>query len=305
MVSRKVRVGIIGAGNVGTDLMYKVERSPWLEMSVMIGKSPESNGLKQARERGYHTFDSGVERMLDHADLADIYFDATTAKAHATHHRLLSSHGKRVIDLTPAAIGPFVVPSLNLRQYLGEVNVNLVTCGGQAAIPVVRAVQEVTSVDYAEIVVTVDSKSAGPGMRSNIDEFTRATAKAVEAIGGAARAKAFTIINPSNSPMLRRYVIHMLVQDTGKENEIINSIQRMIADVQTYVPGYRLKSEPIFDGKRISVFLEVEGANDHFPAYSSSLDIITSSATKVAEEIAQYMLGNVNNKNHQPLVASK
>jgi acetaldehyde dehydrogenase (acetylating) len=283
----KLKAGIIGSGNIGTDLMYKIERSEYLEMSVMIGIDPDSDGLKRAKNRGITVIDNGIEGFIENYDLADILFDATTAKAHYKHHEILTKLNKKIVDLTPAAIGPFVVPPVNLKEELDAPNVNMVTCGGQATIPIVHAIHEIVPVEYAEIVATVASKSAGPGTRANIDEFTRTTARAIEKVGGAKKGKAIIILNPAEPPIIMRNTIHALVEETGKEEEIVRSIESMIKEVQTYVPGYRLRNEPMFDGKRISVFLEVEGAGDYFPPYSGNLDIMTASAVKVGEELAK------------------
>lgn len=283
----KLKAGIIGSGNIGTDLMYKIERSQYLEMSVMIGIDPHSDGLKRAKDRGVTVIDNGIEGFLKNPDLADILFDATTAKAHYKHHEALTKLNKKIVDLTPAAIGPFVVPPVNLKEKLDAPDVNMVTCGGQATIPIVHAIHRVVPVEYAEIVATVASKSAGPGTRANIDEFTRTTARAIEKVGGAKKGKAIIILNPAEPPIIMRNTIHALVEETGKEEEIVHSIESMVKEVQTYVPGYRLRNEPMFDGKRVSVFLEVEGAGDYFPPYSGNLDIMTASAVKVGEELAK------------------
>ncbi|WP_226037530.1 acetaldehyde dehydrogenase (acetylating) [Aquibacillus saliphilus] len=283
----KYKVGIIGSGNIGTDLMYKVERSEHLEMSVMVGIDPESEGLRRARNRGYQTIDSGIEGLLKHPELVDIVFDATTAKAHQYHSLKLSELGKKVIDLTPAAIGPFVVPPVNLHEHLNKQDMNMVSCGGQATIPIVHAINRVTSVSYAEIVATISSKSAGPGTRANIDEFTETTSKAIEQVGGAKSGKAIIILNPAEPPIMMRDTVHALVEEDGKEEEIVESIREMEKEVRTYVPGYRLKSEPQFDGRKITVFIEVEGAADFFPSYSGNLDIMTAAAAKVGNELAK------------------
>ncbi len=283
------RVGIIGSGNIGTDLMYKIEQSEYLEMSVMIGIDPASEGLQHASERGYRTIDNGIDGYLEQPELADILFDATTAGAHKIHNERLGAIGKRVIDLTPAAIGPYVVPPVNLQEHLKEPDVNMVTCGGQATIPIVHAINRVSSVSYAEIVATIASKSAGPGTRANIDEFTRTTAKGIENVGGADKGKAIIILNPAEPPIIMRDTIHAMVEETGKETEIIESINDMVKEVQTYVPGYRLSGEPQIDGNQISVFAEVEGAGDYFPPYSGNLDIMTAAAAKVGNELAKQL----------------
>lgn len=286
-MGKKIKVGIIGSGNIGTDLMYKIERSKYLEMSVMIGIDPHSDGLNRARNRGYEVIDNGIAGFIENSDLAEILFDATTAHAHFKHDRQLKPLGIRLIDLTPAAIGPFVVPTANLTEHLEATNVNLVTCGGQATIPIVYAISQVVSIEYGEIVATVSSKSAGPGTRANIDEFTKTTAKGIELIGGAKKGKAIIILNPAEPPLMMRNTIHILIEETGKETEIIEAVKRTVASVQAYVPGYQLQAEPIIDEKKITVFIEVEGAGDYFPTYSGNLDMMTAAATKVGEEIAK------------------
>lgn len=288
----KYKVGIIGSGNIGTDLMYKIERCEHLEMSVMVGIDPDSEGLKRARDRGYETIDSGIDGLLARPELVDIVYDATTAKAHKLHSEKLIALGKKIVDLTPAAIGPFTVPPVNLKEHLAKSNVNMVTCGGQATIPVVHAINRVVQVEYAEIVATVASKSAGPGTRANIDEFTRTTSKAIEEVGGAKIGKAIIILNPAEPPIIMRDTVHALVKEEGKEQEIIASIEIMAEEVRTYVPGYRLRGKPMFDGKKISVFIEVEGAGDFFPPYSGNLDIMTAAAAKVGNEMAKQLIAS-------------
>jgi acetaldehyde dehydrogenase (acetylating) len=285
----KVKVGIIGSGNIGTDLMYKIERSPLLEMSVMVGIDPQSDGLKRASERGYKTIDTGINGLAQQLDLVDIVFDATSAYAHQENNDILTKAGKRLIDLTPAAIGPFTVPPVNLKEHLDKLNVNMVTCGGQATIPMVYAINRVVPVDYAEIVATIASKSAGPGTRANIDEFTRTTSRAIEVIGGAKKGKAIIILNPAEPPIIMRDTIHVLVEQQGYEEAIYESIQQMVEEVKKYVPGYQLRGEPIFDGKKISVFVEVNGAADYLPAYAGNLDIMTAAAVQVANEMANHL----------------
>ncbi len=286
----KCKVGIIGSGNIGTDLMYKIERCEHLEMSVMVGIDPESEGLKRAHNRGYEIIDNGIDGLLERPELVDIVFDATTAKAHKFHSEKLTALGKKVIDLTPAAIGPFTVPPVNLEAHLTSPNVNMVTCGGQATIPIVHAINCVVQVEYAEIVATVASKSAGPGTRANIDEFTRTTSKAIEEVGGAKIGKAIIILNPAEPPIIMRDTVHALVKVEGKEQEIIDSIEKIAEEVRFYVPGYRLRGKPIIDGRKISVFIEVEGAGDFFPPYSGNLDIMTAAAAKVGNEIAKQLI---------------
>lgn len=283
----KLKVGIIGSGNIGTDLMYKIERCDSLEMSVMVGIDKNSEGLKRAKDRGYQIIDNGIDGLKTQMDLVDIVFDATSAYAHAVNYEAVKAANKIMIDLTPAAIGPFTVPAVNLNEHFDKDNVNMVTCGGQATIPIVHAISRVVNVDYAEIVATVASKSAGPGTRANIDEFTRTTANAIEVVGGAKKGKAIIILNPAEPPVMMRDTVHVLVEKQGFEKEITASIEAMIETVQQYVPGYRLRGEPIFEDNKVSVFLEVEGAGDFFPAYSGNLDIMTAAAAKVANEMAK------------------
>ncbi len=288
----KVKAAIIGSGNIGTDLMMKLERSEVLEFTAMIGIDPESDGLRRARERGYVAIDNGLDGFLERPELADIVFDATSAKAHVRHAKKLKEVGKIALDLTPAARGVLVVPPVNLKVHIGKAdNVNMVTCGGQATIPIVHAISRVCPVDYAEIVATISSKSAGPGTRANIDEFTETTSHGIELIGGAKKGKAIIILNPAEPSILMRDTVHAIVEE-GKMDEaaITDSILDMVQVVQTYVPGYRLRNEPVFDGNRVTVFLEVEGAGDYLPAYSGNLDIMTSAAVKVAEEFAKFHL---------------
>ncbi|BCJ88391.1 acetaldehyde dehydrogenase (acetylating) [Effusibacillus dendaii] len=287
----KMKAAIIGSGNIGTDLMIKLQRSPVLEMTAMIGIDPDSDGLRRAKEFGYAAIDTGIDGFLEQPDLADIVFDATSAKAHMHHAKLLREAGKLAIDLTPAAIGPFVVPTVNLGSHLEEMNINMITCGGQATIPIVHAINRVCPVEYAEIVATISSRSAGPGTRANIDEFTETTAHGIEQIGGAKKGKAIIILNPAEPPILMRNTVHALVQEGAvDQSAIARSIEEMVQSVQSYVPGYRLRTEPIFDGNRLTVFLEVEGAGDYLPKYSGNLDIMTAAAVKVAEEFARHRL---------------
>lgn len=287
---KRLQVAIIGSGNIGTDLMYKIERCEHLEMSVMVGIDSQSEGLKRARSRGYLTIDNGIDGLLAFPEKFDFVFDATTAKAHKEHMEKIEALGKRMIDLTPAAIGPFVVPAANLAEHLDKSNVNMVTCGGQATIPIVHAINSVVPLDYAEIVAAVASKSAGPGTRANIDEFTRTTARAIEQIGRAKKGKAIIILNPAEPPVIMRDTIHVLVSEEGHEQAITEAIHKVVAKVQEYVPGYRLKTPPLFDGKRASITVEVEGAGDFFPPYSGNLDIMTAAAAKVAEEMAKSLV---------------
>ncbi|RSK55245.1 acetaldehyde dehydrogenase (acetylating) [Bacillus canaveralius] len=287
----RVKVAVLGSGNIGTDLMLKLGRSELLELTTVIGIDPDSDGLKKARELGYETFDTGIKGFLERPDLAEIVFDATSAKAHIRHAKLLREAGKQVLDLTPAAVGPFVVPSVNINEHLNADNINLITCGGQATIPIVHAIDRVQAVEYAEIVATISSKSAGPGTRANIDEFTQTTARGIEKIGGAKKGKAIIILNPAEPPIIMRDTVHVLVDGVDVNEAVISaSIREMEKQVQSYVPGYRLRQEPIFDGNRVTVFIEVEGAGDYLPKYSGNLDIMTAASVKVAEEWAKHRI---------------
>ncbi|MBS4208317.1 acetaldehyde dehydrogenase (acetylating) [Bacillus sp. FJAT-50079] len=290
----KVKVAILGSGNIGTDLMLKLGRSPILELTAVIGIDAQSDGLKKARELGYETIDSGIDGFLEKPELADIVFDATSAKAHSRHAKLLKEAGKQVLDLTPAAIGPLVVPPVNLGAHMDAENINLITCGGQATIPIVHAINRVQQVEYAEIVATISSKSAGPSTRANIDEFTQTTARGIEKIGGAKKGKAIIILNPAEPPILMRNTIHIIIEGKeAKQEEIFASIKKMEKQVRAYVPGYRLRQDPIIDGSNVTVFLEVEGAGDYLPVYSGNLDIMTAAAVKVAEEWAKHKVSKV------------
>jgi acetaldehyde/propanal dehydrogenase len=289
----RIRAAIIGSGNIGTDLLYKARRSTQIEPAWMVGIDPASDGLKRAGELGVKTTADGVDGLLPHveADGVRVAFDATSAHAHPEHARKLQARGVVVIDLTPAAIGPYCVPPVNLREHLGtrERNLNMVSCGGQATIPMVAAVSRVQPVEYAEIVCTVASRSIGPGTRQNIDEFTRTTASAVERVGGARRGKAIIIINPAEPPIVMRDTIHCLTHDAPDRDAIIASVREMVREVQIYVPGYTLKNGPVFDGRRVTVFMEVAGRGDYLPRYAGNLDIMTSAALRTAELFAEGM----------------
>lgn len=287
---KKMKAAIIGSGNIGTDLMYKLERSDVIELTAMIGIDPESDGLKRAKERGYHAIANGIQGLVDSPDLADIVFDATSAKTHVRHAKILKEMGKLAIDLTPAARGPFVCPAVNLEANLNVSNVNMITCGGQATIPIVHAVNRVADVTYAEIIATISSKSAGPGTRANIDEFTITTRRGIEEVGGADRGKAIIILNPAEPPVLMRDTVFCEVKTMDQE-AILESIYDMVKTVQHYVPGYRLKQDPLFEENKVTVFLEVEGAGDYFPNFAGNLDIMTAAAVKVAEDFARVHLG--------------
>jgi len=293
-MSKKIKCALIGPGNIGTDLLAKLMRSPVLEPVWMVGIDPESDGLKRAREMGIKTTAEGVDGLLPHviADGVQIAFDATSAYVHAENTRKLNALGVLMIDLTPAAIGPFCVPPVNLVDHVGsgEMNVNMVTCGGQATIPMVAAISRVQKVSYGEIIATISSKSAGPGTRKNIDEFTRTTSGAIEKVGGAAKGKAIIIINPAEPPLMMRDTVHCLVEGEPDQARITESIHAMIKEVQKYVPGYKLVNGPVFDGNRVSVFLEVEGLGDYLPKYAGNLDIMTAAAARTAEMFAEEMI---------------
>ncbi|GAA0381274.1 acetaldehyde dehydrogenase 2 [Acrocarpospora corrugata] len=296
-------VAVIGSGNIGTDLMIKVLRlSKTLRMVAMAGIDPGSDGLARARRLGVATTDQGVDGLIAMPEFAgvEVVFDATSAAAHRRNDAALRAHGKTVIDLTPAAIGPYVVPPVNLDQHLDEPNLNMVTCGGQATVPIVAAVGRVTPVAYGEIVASIASKSAGPGTRANIDEFTETTARAIEVVGGAGRGKAIIVLNPADPPLLMRDTVYCLCPDAGADRAAIaRSVAEMAAAVRAYVPGYRLKQEVQFDqvashvpalggpfaGLQVSVFLEVSGAGHYLPEYAGNLDIMTSAALRTAERL--------------------
>jgi acetaldehyde dehydrogenase len=291
----KVKVAIIGPGNIGSDLMFKILRDPGhMELALLTGIDPASEGLARARSLGVTTSHDGIQPILDDPDI-QIVFDATSAHAHVGHAKALKAAGRIAIDLTPAARGPYVVPPVNLRAHLEADNVNLITCGGQAAIPLVYAVSRVTPVPYAEMVSTVASLSAGPGTRQNIDEFTFTTSRGLEVIGGAKQGKAIIILNPANPPILMRNTIYALLDSEDVDREaVVDSVEDMVATVQEYVPGYRLTNEPVFEvrelpeGRRtmVAMLLEVAGAGDFLPAYAGNLDIMTASARRVGEVFA-------------------
>ena len=308
-LAKKTKVAIIGSGNIGTDLMIKIMRlSDVLEMGAFVGIDPESDGLKRAARMGVPTTAKGIDGLIAMSEFADIeiVFDATSASAHKRNSELVLGAGKRMIDLTPAAIGPFTIPSVNGNANLDALNVNMVTCGGQATIPIVAAVNRIAKVHYGEIVASIASKSAGPGTRANIDEFTETTSQAIVDVGGATRGKAIIVLNPAEPPLIMRDTVYCLCED-GDREAITKSVEAMVAEVQTYVPGYRLKqavqfesigsNKPLhipemggdFTGLKVSVFLEVEGAAHYLPAYAGNLDIMTSAAMKTAEKIAVRM----------------
>ncbi|MGW4477448.1 acetaldehyde dehydrogenase (acetylating) [Rhodococcus triatomae] len=294
----KARVAVVGSGNIGTDLLYKLQRSEWLEPRWMVGIDPDSEGLARARSMGLDVSSDGIGWLLEQEDKPDLVFEATSARVHRGAAPAYEAAGIRAIDLTPAAVGPAVVPTANLREHLAAPNVNMITCGGQATIPIVHAVSRVVDVPYAEIVASVASVSAGPGTRANIDEFTKTTSIGVEVIGGAGRGKAIIILNPADPPMIMRDTVFCAIPEDADRAAITESIRRTVADVQRYVPGYRLLNEPQFDDPSVvsgghatvTTFVEVEGAGDFLPTYAGNLDIMTAAATEVGEEIARTLL---------------
>lgn len=298
-MAEKMTVAIVGSGNISTDLLYKLLRSDVLEPRWMIGIDPESEGLARARKLGLETSHEGVDWLLAQSEKPDMVFEATSAYVHRDAAPRYAEAGIRAIDLTPAAVGPGVIPPANLREHLDAPNVNMVTCGGQATIPMVyavsRAVADTGGVPYAEIVASVSSASAGPGTRANIDEFTKTTSAGVEVIGGARRGKAIIILNPADPPMIMRDTIFCAIPEDADHAAITQSVKDVVAQVQTYVPGYRLLNEPQFDepsvvnggNHLVTIFVEVEGAGDYLPPYAGNLDIMTAAAAKVGEEIAR------------------
>ena len=289
-MSKKLRAAIIGPGNIGTDLLMKAMRSKWIEPVWMVGIE-ESEGIRRAREFGMKVSNTGVDGLVPYIieDDIRIAFDATSAYVHADNSKKVNDLGVIMIDLSPAAIGPFCVPPVNLQQHARqlEMNVNMVTCGGQATIPIVAAVSQVQSVTYGEIIATVASKSIGPGTRKNIDEFTRTTAAGIEQVGGAQKGKAIIVVNPAESPLMMRDTIHCLTETEPDQAAIIASVHAMVEKVQQYVPGYQLVNGPIFDGNRVTIFMEVQGLGDFLPKYAGNLDIMTAAGLRTAELFAE------------------
>lgn len=305
-MASKAKVAIVGSGNIGTDLMIKIMRtSSTLEMGAMVGIDPESDGLSRAKSMGVATTHEGLDGLAAMPEWKDIVlvFDATSAGAHKHNAALCETANKIIIDLTPAAIGPYVVPVVNMDQHLDANNINMVTCGGQATIPMVHAVNRIAHVQYAEIVASISSKSAGPGTRANIDEFTETTSKGLEVVGGAEQGKAIIVLNPAEPPLVMRDTVYTLSDDVDQA-KIVQSVNDMVKEVQSYVPGYRLKQEiqferfgsnnPLhipgrgdFEGIKSSIFLEVEGAGHYLPKYAGNLDIMTSAALRTAERVIE------------------
>jgi acetaldehyde dehydrogenase len=285
-----LNAAIVGSGNIATDLLFKLRRSERIEPRWMVGIDPDSDGLRRAAQLGVQTSAEGVGWLLRQDPLPDIVFEATSAKAHVANAPLYAEHNITAVDLTPAAVGPYVVPPVNLTEHIGKPNLNMVTCGGQATIPMVYAVTRVTEVPYAEIVASVSSAAAGPGTRANIDEFTRTTAGAVAKLGGAGQGKAIIILNPAKPSVIMRDSIFVAVPRDVDQQAVADSVRAMEAQVQEYVPGFRLTADPQFDDGRVAIFLQVEGAGDYLPPYAGNLDIMTAAAAKVGEEIARSLL---------------
>ena len=294
VTQQKIKCALIGSGNIGTDLIYKIKRSPVLEPVWMVGIDANSEGLQRARDMGLKTTADGVDGLLPHveSDGIQIAFDATSAYVHAENSRKLNELGVLMVDLTPAAIGPLCVPPVNLKALADKqvMNVNMISCAGQATIPIVNAVSRIQSVGYAEIVASLASKSIGPGTRANLDEFTYTTSNAIEKVGGARKGKALAIINPAEPPMIMRNTIQCLCDEEPDQARITESILSMITEVQKYVPGYKLVNGPLFDGKRVAVFMQVAGLGDYLPTYAGNLDIMTAAACRTAEMFAQEIL---------------
>jgi len=298
MPDSKVKCAIIGSGNIGTDLLYKLQRSESLEPTIMVGIDEQSKGLALAKEYGLITIANGVEGLAQYKDEIDIIFEATSAKAHIANAPVFKEWGKKAIDLTPAAVGPFIIPAVNLSNQDVQIldNVNMVTCGGQATVPIVSAISQVVEVAYAEVVSSVSSASAGPGTRQNIDEFTVTTAKALREVGGAKESKTIIVLNPADPPILMRNTVYVKIEQYSDEiyERIQKSLDEMVSTLQSYVPGYRYKSQPVYKDDIVTVQIEVEGMGDFLPKYAGNLDIITAAAVKTAEIMAEGIKQEVN-----------
>jgi acetaldehyde dehydrogenase len=297
----KVAAAIVGSGNIGTDLLFKLQRSDVIEVRWMVGVDPQSDGLRLARSQGVQTMAGGVAQLLASDPLPGIVFEATSAAVHRVNAPLYATAGIRAVDLTPAAVGPFAVPTVTVDLVRAAPNVNMTSCGGQATIPMVAAVSSVCDVGYAEIVSSIASKSAGPGTRANIDEFTRTTARGLEVVGGAKRGKAIIILNPIEPPMLMRATVFCAIPPDSDLGAIGEAVTAMSRRVQEFVPGYRLHAEPQFDdaeerwggSARVTILIEVEGSGDYLPRYAGNLDIMTSAATRVGELMAAELAAEV------------
>ena len=301
---QKVKTAIVGPGNIGMDLMFKImSRGKNVELAMVSGIIPDSPGLMLAKEKGYRIASDGVETILADPEI-QIVFECTSAKAHAANASKYKAAGKIAIDLTPAAVGPYVVPAINLDDNLYVDNFNMVTCGGQATVPMVAAVNAISPVSYAEIVATISSKSAGPGTRANIDEFTETTANAVVSVGGAKKGKALIILNPAEPPILMRNTVYCRIEHPERIDAITESVKAMVEKVKQYVPGYRLRLAPVLDDDRITLMVEVEGEGMYLPKYSGNLDIITATALATAEKVAERLLAHVADEPHLKRKAS-